>query len=86
MALSAGAGCPMAWRTVEDIKAHMDRVCVLTLPAPDAMLPLVEQHRAIIAAIDAQDPDRAEQAMRHHLSADPARLAARGGGAPNCSR
>ena len=69
MALAAGAGCPMAWHTVEDIKAHMDRVCVLTLPGCDAMLPLVEQHRAIIAAVDAQDADRAEQAMRHHLSA-----------------
>ena len=46
----------------------MDRVCVLTLPGPEAMLPLVEQHRAIIAAVDAQDPDRAEAAMRQHLS------------------
>jgi DNA-binding GntR family transcriptional regulator len=67
-ALSTGSGCPMAWRTVEDIKAHMDRVCLLTLPGSDAMLPLVEQHREIVAAIDAQDPDRAERAMRHHLS------------------
>jgi DNA-binding GntR family transcriptional regulator len=69
MALSAGAGCPMAWRTVEDIKAHMDRVCLLTLPGSAAMLPLVEHHREIIAAVDAQDADRAEAAMRHHLSA-----------------
>jgi DNA-binding GntR family transcriptional regulator len=69
MALATGAGCPMAWRTVEDIKAHMDRVCLLTLPGSEAMLPLVEQHRAIIAAVDAQDPERAEEAMRHHLSA-----------------
>ena len=69
MALSTGAGCPMAWRTVEDIKAHMDRVCLLSLPGSEAMLPLVEQHREIVAAIDAQDPERAEEAMRHHLSA-----------------
>lgn len=69
MTLASGAGCPMAWQTVEDIKAHMDRVCLLTLPGPEAMLPLVEQHRDIIAAVDAQDPDRAEQAMSHHLSA-----------------
>src|SRR5918997_5822397 len=68
MALSTGAGCPMAWRTVEDIKAHMDRVCLLTLPGSEAMLPLVDQHREIVAAIDAQDPDRADQAMCHHLS------------------
>ena len=47
----------------------MDRVCLLTLPGADAMLPLVKQHRDIVAAVDAQDPDRAEQAMRHHLSA-----------------
>jgi GntR family transcriptional regulator, rspAB operon transcriptional repressor len=69
IALAGGAGCPMAWRTVEDIKAHMDRVCLLTLPGSEAMLPLVEQHRAIIAAVDAQDADRADEAMRHHLSA-----------------
>jgi DNA-binding GntR family transcriptional regulator len=69
MALSTGAGCPMAWRTVEDIKAHMDRVCLLTLPGSEAMLPLVEQHRDIMSAIDAQDPERADEAMRHHLSA-----------------
>jgi DNA-binding GntR family transcriptional regulator len=68
MTLATGAGCSMAWHTVEDIKAHMDRVCVLTLPGADAMLPLVEQHRAIIAAVDTQDPGRAEQAMRDHLS------------------
>lgn len=67
-ALSTGAGCPLAWRTIEDIKAHMDRVCLLTLPDADAMLPLVAQHREIVAAIDAQEPDRAERAMCHHLS------------------
>jgi GntR family transcriptional regulator, rspAB operon transcriptional repressor len=67
-ALSSGAGCPLAWRTIEDIKAHMDRVCILTLPGSDSMLPLVGQHREIIAAIDAQDADRADRAMSHHLS------------------
>jgi len=33
------------------------------------MLPLVQQHRDIVRAIDAQDADGAEQALRHHLSA-----------------
>jgi DNA-binding GntR family transcriptional regulator len=68
MVLATGSACALAWQTIEDIKAHMDRVCVLTLPGADAMLPLVEQHRTIIAAVDARDPDRAERAMRHHLS------------------
>ena len=37
-------------------------------PEPSAMLPLVEQHRAIMAAIDARDGDAAGAAMHHHLT------------------
>jgi DNA-binding GntR family transcriptional regulator len=68
VALTEGAGCPLAWQAVADIKAHMDRVCQLTLPGTQAMLPLVEQHRSIIAAIDARDGDAAVAAMHHHLT------------------
>lgn len=66
--LTEGVGMPLAWEAIRDIKAHMDRVCQLTLPGPAAMLPLVEQHRRIIAAIDAGDAAAAEAAMRHHLT------------------
>jgi GntR family transcriptional regulator, rspAB operon transcriptional repressor len=66
--LAEGASCPLAWEAIQDIKAHMDRVCQLTLPGTDAMLPLIDQHRAIIAAIDAQDEDAAAGAMRLHLT------------------
>jgi DNA-binding GntR family transcriptional regulator len=68
IALAEGAGCPLAWEAVQDIKAHMDRVCQLTLPNPEAMLPLIDQHRTIVAAIDARDEDAAAEAMRHHLT------------------
>jgi DNA-binding GntR family transcriptional regulator len=68
IALAEGAGCPLAWEAVQDIKAHMDRVCQLTLPNPEAMLPLIDQHRAIVVAIDARDEDAAAEAMRHHLT------------------
>jgi len=68
IALAEGAGCPLAWEAVQDIKAHMDRVCQLTLPGPEAMLPLIDQHRAIMAAIDARDEDAASEAMRRHLT------------------
>lgn len=68
MALAEGAGCPLAWEAISDIKAHMDRACHLTLPGTDAMLPLVEQHRAIMAAVDAGDGDGAAAAMARHLS------------------
>ena len=66
--LAQGAGCPLAWEALQDIKAHMDRVCHLTLPGRDAMLPLVHQHRTIIAAVDERDADRAGEAMRYHLT------------------
>ncbi|MGO4572400.1 GntR family transcriptional regulator [Microvirga sp. 2TAF3] len=68
IALAEGAGCPLAWEAIQDIKAHMDRVCQLTLPAAEAMLPLIDQHRAIVAAIDAGDEDAADAAMRRHLT------------------
>jgi DNA-binding GntR family transcriptional regulator len=68
IALTEGAGCPLAWQAVADIKAHMDRVCQLTLSGKAAMLPLVEQHRVIMTAIDARDGDAAAAAMHHHLT------------------
>lgn len=69
VALAEGAGLPLAWETLRDIKAHTDRLCQLTLMGPDAMLPLVTQHRAIVAAIDARDAAAARSAMVHHLTA-----------------
>ncbi|MDK9697896.1 MAG: GntR family transcriptional regulator [Siculibacillus sp.] len=67
-ALAEGAGFPNAWEALVDIKAHIDRVCHLTLPLPQTLPLLVEQHRAVMAAIDAGDVVAAETAMRAHLS------------------
>jgi DNA-binding GntR family transcriptional regulator len=66
--LTEGVGMPLAWEAIRDIKAHMDRICQLTLPGTAVMLALVEQHRRIMAAIDARDAEQAAQAMRHHLT------------------
>ena len=68
IALAEGAGCPLAWEALQDIKAHMDRVCQLTLPGAETMLPLIDQHRAIVKAIDAKDEERAATAMHRHLT------------------
>jgi GntR family transcriptional regulator, rspAB operon transcriptional repressor len=68
IALAEGAGCRLAWEAIQDIKAHMDRVCQLTLPSPEAMLPLIEQHRTIVAAVDACDENAAADAMCRHLT------------------
>ena len=68
IALAEGAGCPLAWEAISDIKAHMDRACHLTLTSSQTMLELVVQHRAIVAAVDAGSPEEAAEAMRRHLS------------------
>ena len=68
VALAEGAGCPLAWEVVRDIKTHMDRLCQLTLFDASTMLALVAQHRTIVAAIDAQDGEGAADAMRQHLT------------------
>jgi DNA-binding GntR family transcriptional regulator len=67
-ALARGCGMPSVWDALIDIKSHMDRVCHLTIPDASSMQPLVDQHRAIVVAIDAKDADAAEKAMRYHLT------------------
>ncbi|HVZ45725.1 MAG TPA: GntR family transcriptional regulator [Ramlibacter sp.] len=67
-ALAAGADAELAWQAVIDIKAHMDRVCHLTLLDQKTVLGLIAQHETILAAIDAHDADAADRAMRRHLT------------------
>lgn len=64
--LAKAADKTSAWRIVEEVKSQMDRVRFLSTK----LLPLerlVQQHRAILEALDAHDPAAAEQAMRGHL-------------------
>jgi DNA-binding GntR family transcriptional regulator len=65
--LCEGVGSPMAWDMIRNVKVHMDRVCTLTLKDAVSMAPLIEEHRAILAAIDAHDAAAAAQAMTSHL-------------------
>lgn len=41
----------------------------------ESLEPVIEQHRAIVEAIEARDPDAAEEAMREHLEASRAEIA-----------
>ena len=68
LALATGSGCPLAWNVIADIKSHIDRVCNLQLRKPESMGALIDEHHAIIQAIDAKDADRAVAAMLSHLS------------------
>lgn len=66
-ALALGVGCDYAWRVVEEVKAQMDRVRYLSLPAATPVERLIEQHAAIVAAVEARDAAAAEAAVRTHL-------------------
>lgn len=59
--------CGLAWETVENIKAAMDRVRFLTLSEVSPPLSLIEQHQRIFQALVARDADNAERALRTHL-------------------
>jgi DNA-binding GntR family transcriptional regulator len=55
------------WATVRRAKVHLDRVRRLSLPLPEVMGTLIEQHAAIVEAVAAGDADAAEAALRDHL-------------------
>lgn len=59
--------CRLAWETVENIKATMDRVRFLTLSEVSPPEKLIEQHEEIFAALTSHDAEAAETAMRLHL-------------------
>lgn len=71
--------CDYATRVVEAARTQTDRVRHLSLPEASPFPVLIQQHRAIVAALWKREPLAAEEAMRRHvreiLSAIP-RLAA----------
>ena len=46
---------------------HVNRARQLNLPMPGRMQATLAEHKAIVAALEARDPDAARQATRHHL-------------------
>jgi DNA-binding GntR family transcriptional regulator len=65
--LAVAAGRPHAWTMVQQVKTQLDRYRRLTLPEERRMERVVEEHTAIVDAIEARDPDGAGRAMDHHL-------------------
>ncbi len=59
-------GLSFAWTVIKEHKAHMDRVRYLSLSfgAQSAL----DDHKAILAALQAHDPAKAVETMRDHLS------------------
>jgi DNA-binding GntR family transcriptional regulator len=65
--LAEAAGCAPAWRTIEGVKAHMDRVRYLSLPEATPGERLIAQHEAILAGLVARDASASAEAMGAHL-------------------
>lgn len=65
--IAIGAECDYAWRIVEETKAQMDRVRYLSVPYATPIRRLISQHQAVVEAIVARDPAKAEAAMGVHL-------------------
>jgi GntR family transcriptional regulator, rspAB operon transcriptional repressor len=66
--LVEGIGISQLWSVLEREKAQFDRVRFLSLPHTTPVEVLVEQHKAIVSAIDARKPDAAADAMHAHMS------------------
>ena len=62
------SGQPSAYRTVEESKRELDRLCVFSLVDRDEFAVLVEDHERIATALRERSPDAAEAAIREHLT------------------
>lgn len=60
-------GLPGLWGLISTVKIHMDRYRKLTLPAEGRMKEVVQEHGAILTALEARDPAMAVAAMGNHL-------------------
>jgi GntR family transcriptional regulator, rspAB operon transcriptional repressor len=69
------AELPRLWHMIEISKAHLDRCRHMMLPRTGEAAATLEQHRAIIRALNTQKPDVAREAMRNHLDTSYAGIA-----------
>lgn len=56
------------WLMIQDIKLQVDRFRRLTLPEVGRMSMVIEEHAAVVDAIEARDAEQASAAMEHHLT------------------
>jgi DNA-binding GntR family transcriptional regulator len=66
--LYAAAGKQDLWALVRSRSGHIDRLRRLHLPSPGTAQDIVRHHRLITKAIDAGEPDAAQNHLRTHLS------------------
>ena len=66
--LCHAAKADFAFEIISSYKAHVDRLCVLSLTGADSMAQLVEDHEAIVGQLKKQEEEGLRQTIRTHLS------------------
>jgi DNA-binding GntR family transcriptional regulator len=66
--LLAAAGQPGLHALLRSRSGHLDRLRRLDLPGPGKIAQILSDHHAILAALEARDPEAAQAAIRNHLS------------------
>lgn len=61
------AGYPGIWKLIQQVKVHVDRYRLLTLPQLGRMPQVIAEHEFVMAAIEDHDPAAAGSAMAQHL-------------------
>jgi len=61
------ADCQLAWDTIENIKATIDRVRYMSLDHVSPPEKLLRQHMDIFSALENRDADSVDRAMTMHL-------------------
>lgn len=60
------SGYPGAWRALQPVKLQLDRLRRLSLPEPSTVAALIDEHRTILAALEAADIRRGKAAVSKH--------------------
>jgi len=68
-AFSEATGHLRVWKVTQGEKYQMDRIRFLSLPRIQSLPELIDQHGAMVDAVEAGDVDAAEAVMRRHLRA-----------------
>jgi DNA-binding GntR family transcriptional regulator len=74
--LTARLGMARAADVLDSLRAHLERTRRLTMSPPGQMRASLNEHKAIVDAIEAGDADGAREAMKQHLTLTAARLEA----------
>jgi DNA-binding GntR family transcriptional regulator len=65
--IAEAAGYPGFWTLAQQVKVQVDRYRLLTLPTPGRMGRVIEEHWAIVDAIEGRDPESAASRIAFHL-------------------